>query len=203
MRPRSLVLVVLGCLLAAEARAEQAPVVVQRVDRRLVLKTGRPELSLGLAYFARGDFYQNVGLGGTFAYWLDEKRALELQGALYYAADTDAVVQVREDLGFVPSSQREEGTLTGGGRWSLAYGKALVGDTVIHFDPQAFAHVGLHATEGSIGPMLDGGVALAARPRPWLLLRVDLAVVLQAEERRDGWSVVLGLCPMFGAGVLL
>ncbi len=191
-------------LLAGTAWAEDAPVVTQRVDRRFVQKTGHAQLSLGLAYLARGDFYRNVGLEGTFAYWLDEAFALEAQAALYNAGDTDATDQVRRDLGFVPNAHREQAIVTVGGRWSVAYGKALVGkDSIIHFDPQVFAHVGMHSAEDAIGPMADVGLALGARPKRWLELRLDFALVLQAEERRDGWAPILGYKPLLSVGFML
>ncbi len=191
-------------LFGGTARAEEAPIVTQRVDRRFVQKTGRAELSLGLGYLARGDFYQNVGLEGTFGYWLDESLALEAQAALYHAGDTDATDQVRRDLGFVPNAHREQSSVTVGGRWSIAYGKALVGqETVVHFDPQVFGHVGLHSAEDAIGPMADFGLALGARPQRWLELRLDVAIVLQAEERRDGWAPLLGFKPLVSVGFML
>ncbi len=197
-------LVALFALCGGSARAEDAPVVTQRVDRRFVQKTGHAELSLGLAYLSRGDFYRNIGLEGTFSYWTDESVALEAQAALYHAGDTDATEQVKRDLGFVPNAHREQSIVTVGGRWSIAYGKALVGkDSIVHFDPQVFAHAGMHSSEDGIGPMADVGLALGARPKPWLELRLDFALVLQAEDRKDGWAAILGYKPLLSVGFML
>ena len=50
--------------------------------------------------------------------------------------------------------------LLAGGRYSIGYGKLMIGGLggAIHFEPQAFVHAGLHAHDGDVGPSADAGL---------------------------------------------
>ena len=213
MRAQPRALIALGALAAAlgaagprPARAACAvapgPEVPARVERRMVEKAGRIELSLGGAYLLRGDFYRNPGLQMTLGYWVREPLALELQVASYFASESDEARAVREETGFLPDSRRERATVALGARWSFAYGKALLGSRVLRFDPQLFAHAGVHFTDGQPGPLGDFGFALAAWPTGRVRLALDLGLVVEG-ERRSSWVAVLGLLPTLSLGVLL
>jgi outer membrane beta-barrel protein len=195
-----------GAAAAADEPAEPAglPEVPVRVQRRAIHKRHRAEMTLAFAYLERGDFYQNPGLMATLGYWPWESLELEAQLATWSAVETDAAKAVREETGFLPDSHREKGSATAGVRWSLAYGKALFGEShVIYFDPQLFAHVGAHFAEGATGVMVDFGVGLAMRPLSRLELRLDVAAVAQSERRSAGTVGIFGVMPSLSVGVLL
>jgi len=189
------------------ARAEdkpQPPPVEVRVQNRFVEKAKRFEMAIGFAYLERDDFYRNPGGQFTLTYWLRESLALEAQLAGYDSVETFEARQVREQTGFLPDIRRERPAQRQGGRWSFGYGKVLLGRRVIHFDPQIFLHAGAHVTDdGGIWPLFDGGLALATRPLARMLVRLDLGLVLEGEQRSAGYVAVFGFQPVLAVGFLL
>jgi hypothetical protein len=186
------------------ARADApAPEVTERVQRRFVEKAGRIELVLGFSYLERSDFYRHPGAQASASYWLREPLALELAAAVYASVDTDELAQVERETGLVPDSRRERATLQAGARYCFGYGKMLIRRGVVHFDPQLYLRAGVHFAEGNVGPMTEIGAALAARPGPRWVVRLDLGLTLQGERRSAGWEPVLGFAPVLSLGALL
>ena len=69
---------------------------------------------------------------------------------------------MKRDAGFIPDSHAPAWMFLAGARYSLGYGKLMVGGlgSAIHFEPQAFIHAGVHAYDGDVGPSSDLGLGL-------------------------------------------
>jgi hypothetical protein len=70
----------------------------------------------------------------------------------------------------------------------------------IHFEPQAFVHVGGHAHEGDAGPSGDGGLGLLVFLKPKLFVRIDAAIIYEREDRSGQSVAVWGTLPSLGVG---
>ena len=61
---------------------------------------------------------------------------------------------MKTDTGLLPDSHPPGWRAMVGARYSIGYGKLMVGGLggVVHFEPQAFLHGGIHDNGGEIGP---------------------------------------------------
>src|SRR6185437_16004786 len=89
-----------------------------------------------------------------------------------------------------------------GARYSIGYGKLLVGGLggVIHFEPQAFVHGGLHDNDGDVGPSADFGLGFLVFLMPRLFVRADVPVTLDWEYRYSRTVTVFGTAPTLSVG---
>ena len=89
-----------------------------------------------------------------------------------------------------------------GARYSIGYGKLMVGGLggVVHFEPQAFLHGGIHDNGGEIGPSTDAGLGFLVFLTPRFFARVDAAVTLDFESRSGTTIGVWGALPALGVG---
>jgi len=70
----------------------------------------------------------------------------------------------------------------------------------IHFEPQAFLHIGGHAHDGDAGPSGDGGLGLLVFLTPKMFVRIDAAIVYEREDRSGQTVAVWGTLPSLGMG---
>jgi hypothetical protein len=178
------------------------PVTDVRVQSRFATKAKKGQLFGGPAYLSRGDYYNSPGarVGGT--YYPLESIGLELQISHYWSSLNAAAERVKRDAGYIPDSHAPAWMFLAGARYSLGYGKLMVGGlgSAIHFEPQAFIHAGLHAYDGDVGPSSDLGVGLLVFLMPKMFIRIDAAIVYEREDRSGAPVGVWGTLPSIAFG---
>ncbi len=178
------------------------PVTDVRVQSRFATKAKNGQLFAAAEYLSRGDYYNSPGarVGGT--YYPLESIGLELQISHYWSSLNAAAERVKRDAGFIPDSHAPAWLFLAGGRYSLGYGKLMVGGlgSAIHFEPQAFIHAGLHAYDGDVGPSSDLGLGLLVFLTPKLFTRIDAAIVYEREDRSGAAVGVWGTLPSIAVG---
>ena len=109
------------------------------------------------------------------------------------------------DNGKLPDSRPPGWLFLAGARYSIGYGKLVVGGLggVIHFEPQAFVHGGIHDYGGDVGPSADFGLGFLVFLLPRLFLRADVSVTLDWESRSGRTVTVWGTAPALSVGGML
>jgi hypothetical protein len=190
--------------LPASAIQEPAPrpEAAVRVQQRFALKAKQVQVYGGFEYLSRGDFYNSPGLRIGATYYLLESLGLEVQLAHDWSSLDATAVQVKTDTGLLPDSHPPGYRALVGARYSIGYGKLLVGGLggVVHFEPQAFVHGGIHDNGGEIGPSTDAGLGFLVFLTPKFFVRVDAAVTLDFESRSGTTIGVWGALPALSAG---
>jgi hypothetical protein len=173
-----------------------------RVQSRFAVKAKTAQLFAAAEYLSRGDFYNSPGarVGGTF--YPIEPLGLELQVSHYWSSLNAEAERVKKTLGALPDSHAPEWLLLAGGRYSIGYGKLMIGGLggAIHFEPQAFIHAGMHINDGDIGPSGDAGLGLLVFLAPKMFVRIDAAIVYEREDRSGQSVAVWGTLPSLGVG---
>ncbi len=156
----------------------------------------------GVEYLARGDFYNSPGMRVGATYYPIEALGLELQVSHYWSWLNAEAEHVKETFGALPDSHAPGWLALLGGRYSIGYGKLMVGGlgTAIHFEPQAFAHFGVHDHDGDVGPSADAGLGLLVFLTPRLFTRIDASIVFEREQRSGTDVSVWGALPSFSFG---
>jgi hypothetical protein len=176
-----------------------------RVQPRFAVKVHLVQVFAGAEYLSRGDFYNSPGLRVGAAYYLLEPLAVEVQASHYWSSLDATAEQVKVSLGALPDSHPPGWLLLAGARYSIGYGKVMVGGLggVIHFEPQAFAHAGVHDNDGDVGPSADAGLGFLVFLTPRLFTRVDAAIVFDRESRSGQTVSVWGTLPALSLGGML
>jgi hypothetical protein len=181
------------------------PVTDVRVQSRFATKAKKGQLFGGPEYLSRGDYYNSPGarVGGTYYPW--ESLGVELQISHYWSSLNAAAERLKRDTGFIPDSHAPAWQFLAGARYSLGYGKLMVGGmgSAIHFEPQAFIHAGLHAYDGDVGPSSDLGLGLLVFLTPKVFMRIDAAIVYEREDRSGTAVSVWGTLPSISVGATL
>jgi outer membrane beta-barrel protein len=173
-----------------------------RVQSRFAVKANGGQLFAAVDYLSRGDFYNSPGARVGGAYYPFESVGLELQIAHYWSSLTAEGERIKRELGHLPDSHAPAWQFLAGGRYSIGYGKLMVGGMggAIHFEPQAFAHAGVHAYEGDVGLTADAGLGFLVFLTPKMFVRIDAAIVFDREERSGQTVSVWGTAPSLGLG---
>jgi len=131
-----------------------------------------------------------------------ESLGLELVISHYWSSLNAEAERVKKELGALPDSHAPEWQFMLGGRYSIGYGKLMIGGLggAIHFEPQAFLHIGGHAHDGDAGPSGDGGLGLLVFLTPKMFVRIDAAIVYEREDRSGQTVAVWGTLPSLGMG---
>ncbi len=185
--------------------AAPRPEAAIRVQPRFAVKAKLTEIYGGFEYLSRGDFYNSPGLRVGGVYYLFEPLGLEVQLAHDWSSLDATAEQVKAMSGLLPDSHPPGWRALAGARYSIGYGKLMVGGFggVIHFEPQAFVHGGIHDNGGEVGPSGDFGLAFLVFLMPKLFARIDAAVTLDAESRSGTTIGVWGVLPALSVGGLL
>jgi len=178
------------------------PEAAVRVQPRFALKAKLVQISGGFEYLSRGDFYNSPGLRIGATYYLLEPLGLEVQVAHDWSSLDSTAKQVVASSGLLPDSHPPGWRAMVGARYSIGYGKLMVGGLggVIHFEPQAFLHGGIHDNGGQIGPSTDAGLGFLVFLTPRFFARVDAAVTLDFESRSGTTIGVWGALPALSVG---
>jgi outer membrane beta-barrel protein len=181
------------------------PQPVARVQARFAEKDRRVLLFGGAEYLARGDYYNSPGLRLGADYYFLESLAVELQLSHYWSSLNDAAERVAATLGAVPDTRPPTWLGLVGARYSLGYGKILLGggSGVIHLEPQAFAHAGIHDYGGDVQPSGDVGLGFLVFLTPRVFARADVAITLERESRSGQNVAVWGVLPAAILGGIL
>jgi hypothetical protein len=173
-----------------------------RVQSRFAVKEKSTQLFAAGEYLSRGDFYNSPGLRVGATFYPLESLGLELQVSHYWSSLNAEAERVKRTLGALPDSHAPTWLLLAGGRYSIGYGKFMVGGLggAIHFEPQAFIHAGMHAHDGDVGPSADAGLGLLVFLKPKLFVRIDAAIVYEREDRSGQGVSVWGTLPSLGVG---
>jgi len=182
--------------------AAPRPATDVRVQSRYAVKAKTAQLFAAAEYLSRGDFYNSPGARVGAAYYPIEALGLELQVSHYWSSLNAEAERVKKTLGAIPDSHAPEWLFLAGGRYSIGYGKFMIGGLggAIHFEPQAFIHAGLHANDGDVGPSGDAGLGLLVFLTPKLFARIDAAIVYDREDRSGQSVSVWGTLPSLGVG---
>jgi hypothetical protein len=178
------------------------PEAAVRVQQRFALKAKLVEIYGGAEYLSRGDFYNSPGLRIGATYYVLEALGLEAQLAHDWSSLDSTAVQVKTNTSFLPDSHPPGYRAMVGARYSIGYGKLMVGGLggVFHFEPQAFLHGGIHDNGGEIGPSTDAGLGFLVFLTPKVFARFDAAVTLDFESRSGTTVGVWGALPALSVG---
>ncbi|HEY6476889.1 MAG TPA: hypothetical protein VI456_09935, partial [Polyangia bacterium] len=185
--------------------AAPRPEAAVRVQQRFAVKANQMQLFGGAEYLSRGDFYNSPGLRVGGAYYVLESLGLEVQLSHFWSSLDATAEQVKMTTGTLPDSHAPGWLAVVGARYSIGYGKLMVGGLggVIHFEPQAFVHGGLHDNDGELGPSADFGLGFLVYLMPRMFLRADVAVTLDWETRSGQTDTVWGTLPALSVGGML
>ena len=178
------------------------PTAAVRVQSRFAEKVKQVQVFGGVEYLARGDFYNSPGIRVGATYYPIEPLGLELQVAHHWSWLNAEAEHVKETFGALPDSHAPGWLALLGARYSIGYGKLMVGGlgTAIHFEPQAFAHVGVHDHDGDVGPSGDAGLGFLVFLTPRLFTRIDASIVFEREQRSGIDVSVWGVLPSLSFG---
>jgi outer membrane beta-barrel protein len=173
-----------------------------RVQPRFAVKAHLFQLFAGAEYLSRGDFYNSPGAHIGAAYYVLEPLALEAQVSHYWSSLDAEAERVKETLGAIPDSHPPGWLALVGARYSIGYGKLMVGGLggVIHFEPQTFVHAGVHDHGGDVGPSADAGLGFLVFLTARLFTRIDAALVFERESRSGQTVSVWGTLPSLSLG---
>jgi hypothetical protein len=173
-----------------------------RVQSRFAVKAKTAQLFAAAEYLSRGDFYNSPGGRVGATYYPFEPLGFELQVSHFWSSLNAEAERVKTTLGALPDSHAPAWLFLAGGRYSIGYGKLMVGGLggAIHFEPQAFVHAGVHAYDGDVGPSGDFGLGLLVYLTPKMFARIDAAVVYEREDRSGQSVAVWGTLPAIGVG---
>ena len=191
--------------LASGALREPAPrpATDVRVQSRFAAKAKNAQLFGGAEYLSRGDFYNSPGVRvGAHLLPAGVARPRAAGLALLELAQRRGGAGEDRRSAALPDSHAPAWLVLAGGRYSIGYGKLMVGGLggAIHFEPQAFIHAGLHAHDGDVGPSGDGGLGLLVFLTPKVFVRIDAAIVFEREDRSGSRGRVWGTLPSLGVG---
>jgi hypothetical protein len=185
--------------------AAPRPEAAIRVQQRFAVKAKQSQVFGGFEYLSRGDFYNSPGLRVGGAYYLLESLGLEAQISHYWSSLDATAQQAEKETGFIPDSHPPGWVALAGARYSIGYGKLIVGGLggVIHFEPQAFVHGGIHDNGGDVGPSADFGLGFLVFLLPRMFMRADVSVTLDWESRSGRTVTVWGTAPALSVGGML
>jgi len=178
------------------------PVTDVRVQSRFATKAKTGQLFAAAEYLSRADYYNSPGARIGGAYYPYESFGLELLISHDWSSLNDSAERVKAELGYLPDSHAPAWRFLAGGRYSIGYGKLMIGGLggAIHFEPQAFVHAGLHAYDGDVGPSSDFGLGLLVFLTPRMFTRIDAAIVYERENRSGTAVSVWGTLPSIAVG---
>lgn len=185
--------------------AAPRPETAVRVQQRFAVKAKLTQIFAGADYLSRGDFYNSPGVRVGAAYYVLEPLGLEAQVGYFWSSLDATAEQVKSTTGTLPDSHPPGWLALVGARYSIGYGKLMVGGLggVIHFEPQAFVHGGVHDNGGEVGPSADLGLGFLVYLTPRMFLRADVSVSLDWEERSGATKTVWGTLPALSVGAML
>jgi hypothetical protein len=185
--------------------AAPRPEAAIRVQQRFAAKAKLVEVAGGFEYLSRGDFYNSPGARISAAYYPIEPLGIEARISHYWSGLDATAQEVISTNGTLPDSHAPGWVGMVGARYSIGYGKLLVGGLggVIHFEPQAFVHGGVHANAGDVGPSADFGLGFLVFLMPRLFVRADVPVTLDWEYRYSRTVTVFGTAPTLSVGGFL
>ncbi|HXU01252.1 MAG TPA: hypothetical protein VN903_09685, partial [Polyangia bacterium] len=182
--------------------AAPRPATDVRVQSRFAVKAKATQIFGAAEYLSRGDFYNSPGVRVGATYYPVEPIGVELQVAHYWSYLNDAAEEAKRTSGLLPNSHAPGWMFVAGGRYSIGYGKLMVGGlgSAIHFEPQAFVHAGVHVHDGDVGPSSDFGLGLLVFLTPKMFARIDTAIVYERETRSGSAVSVWGTLPSIAVG---
>lgn len=170
------------------------------VQNRFATKTDTFYAHLTGAASLRNDFYHSLGGGLDAGYYFNETFGLELRWLWMANWEVDAAETIREDTGLIPDARPQNMLFEARSRYSFGYGKILVSDSVVHFDPQLTFGAGVALAEGRVLPTTTLGVALLTHYAYGIQAKLDLQLAFQLENRDRGWVPSFGFVPVLGVG---
>ena len=197
---------ILLLLLGGAARAEDLKPEL-RIQRRYVEKKHRFALYGGFAYHGRSDYYYSPGIELAVSFYALESLAVDLRGDCFFSVPTNELKEVAANTGYIPDTRPSRAAVQAGVRWSIGYAKLRLSATrALHFEPQLFAYIGIHITQGDfaqlrVAPLGDVGIGFLVYATRKLQARLDAGLTIMGEERSQYVAVVGGL-PSLSLGVM-
>jgi len=195
-----------GVLAAAVLVLGSVPSQAQDADRptiqnRFGEKAGSLYAHAALMTQIRNDYYDSIGFGADAGYYPGESLGLEVRWLYLLSSLNPAAADVKNRTGLTPDARPQHMMMTVGARYSIGYGKMLVGrERIVHFDPQIVTHGGIALAEKRVLPTLETGLSLLTHFKWGLQAKVDLLAAFQLEDRDRGWVPSFGFVPVLGVG---
>ena len=179
------------------------PTAAVRVQSRFAEKVKQIQVFGGVEYLARGDFYNSPGIRVGATYYPIESLGPGAAGLPLLELARRRGGAREGTFGALPDSHAPGWLALLGGRYSIGYGKLMVGGlgAAIHFEPQAFAHFGVHDHDGDVGPSGDAGLGFLVFLTPAPVHANRRRQSSSSASRRSGTDVsVWGVLPSFSFG---
>ncbi len=163
---------------------------VKAVQRKGFLKRQRFELGIDFPFTVNDPFYEKLGVGGKLAYNIDDSFAVAVRGTYFWSLRTDAVRQGQLAFSSLLLNSPVYGQVMGDFVWSPVYGKvAWLGSSIVHFDLNLMAGLGLVWSGTSVAPRSEGphfatdlGAGIRFYPRSWLSLDGGVVATLYPDQ---------------------
>jgi hypothetical protein len=176
-----------------------------RIQRRFVEKKKKIAVYAGFAYHGRADYYYTPGIDIAVSYFPLETLSIDVRGDCFFSVPTPELKELASRTGYIPDSRPSRAAVQAGVRWSFGYAKLrITGTRTLHFEPQLFAYLGIHITDGSslqVAPLADVGIGFLLYATKRVQARIDAGLTIGGEQRTQYVAVVGGL-PVLSLGVL-
>lgn len=202
--PLSILLYIIGATctsLSASAKPLKLPTLERpRVQNRFQPRIHRLSAYVSAGGHIRDDYYDSLGGGVGLEYFLSDRWGVGLNYQRLSTTLSDEAETLRDGYGLVPDARPQDSQITISGLWGLGYGKMLVLDEIVHFDPIVSMHMGVSYAEARTLPTLKINFAPTFLLKHSLSVRLDLGLTAQMESRTRGWVLTTGFMPMISVG---
>jgi hypothetical protein len=178
-----------------------------RIQRRFVEKKHRFAVYAGFAYHGRADYYYTPGVDIAVSFFALESLSIDVRGDAFFSVPTSELRELASRTGYIPDTKPSRAAVQAGVRWSIGYAKLkLTATRTLHFEPQLFAYMGIHITEGpfsrlEVAPLADLGIGFLVYMTKRVQARLDAGLTIGGEQRTQYVAVVGGL-PVLSLGVM-
>jgi outer membrane beta-barrel protein len=181
----------------SDAAAEPGPT----FQRKVAQKDSSIYAHLTASTHLRNDFYDTFGFGADGGYYPTESLGIELRWVRWLTTLNETARNVKDQTGLTPDARPQDMLFAAGLRYSIGYGKMLLGKkSLVHFDPQLVVQGGATTAESRILPTGIFGVSLLTHFRWGIQAKLDLNLTVQSEKRDRGTVMSIGFSPILAVG---
>lgn len=176
------------------------PLTLPKLERARVQNRFQPRLkrlsvkgSSGL--HIRDDYYESYTFGLGLEYFVTDHWGVGLHYTKLLTLLSDEATLLRDQYGLVPDAEAQDQMFTISALYGFGYGKMLLADQIVHFDPIVSAHLGVTTALQRVLPTLKFGFSPTVLFLHGLSATLDLGFTIQLEERTRGWVMTTGFMP--------
>ncbi len=171
-----------------------------RVQNRFQARVRRSSLNTQLGAHIRDDYYDSFASGLGLEYFFSDQWGIGLNYTCLWTSLSDEASELRNSYGLVPDARPQQEHLSISALYGLGYGKMLLFDHIVHFDPIFAMGLGYANAEERTLPMFKFAFAPTFLLQNGWSLRLDLAMTAQLENRSRGVVFTTGFMPMLTVG---